>query len=833
MSDTEVSDDASSFCSSDEFLSALSSDDETFADYAADGAGEGGVVEDRNDGSDGVLAKHAVRAESASPGASPTPSDQDLLLAQHAHASEVAQTPTSGDDVQLDFEGEHPSTQSTVFDDSLAVPSPPAPTTQAGSGDEGTQYDALVPAQPDETSAHAHASHDSQQPQSTLHQHTQGMDQSVAAGASAGETTAPVAPPRRRKKQKQQQQHGEGVVIKTARASATGTRKLPPQPQQAQKPQPQPLQPQQSQALESQDAVKPARMEPGDSITVADVGKPQAPPRRRQLKRVDTQQLQALGSMSQTLTDEEILDMVTLTCLDTGEVMPLSKAESLLPPGLCPLSLQVMRRTNEFSLGGSQTSLNLKASGANGQQASADGAGDGSRLAATRMRVSRFLVRAKEGVGDFAKTVRERAGRVRGDGGSAGSQDEQGDESVGGSSSSSEARHSLLKVKAHMAKDRPRSFKTVSLAQRIAGHHAGPVWVLRLSPSGHLLATAGQDKVVRIWVLVSKFEEVHQHLLKERDDPTFKTRFFETASETDVFHPTPLCEYRGHSSDILDLCWSPSRKNHVVLSSSMDRSVRMWHLLRREALAVFPHDDFVTALMFHPKNELFFLSASLDCKVRLWNIPQRKVVLQNQVTGGECNFITSATFCQDGKFIAAGTYDGRCVIFNAMDKLKYHTTLHISTRGRKGRKISGIQAFENKILVTSNDSRLRVFNLEDHSLVCKYKGLTNTSSQIRAAVTFDSQYIVSASEDRRIFIWDTVRTPPETPSRRWRRDKNEEYYRFNGEKTNSSQKHVCLLFVCTCSKHEPLQSLSFRLFSCSAVLRVHPCLPYQIITELR
>ena len=34
---------------------------------------------------------------------------------------------------------------------------------------------------------------------------------------------------------------------------------------------------------------------------------------------------------------------------------------------------------------------------------------------------------------------------------------------------------------------------------------------------------------------------------------------------------------------------------------------------------------------------------------------------------------------------------------------------------------------EDKILITSNDSRIRLYDLRDLSLVCKYKGYTNLS----------------------------------------------------------------------------------------------------------
>ena len=33
----------------------------------------------------------------------------------------------------------------------------------------------------------------------------------------------------------------------------------------------------------------------------------------------------------------------------------------------------------------------------------------------------------------------------------------------------------------------------------------------------------------------------------------------------------------------------------------MDKTVRLWHISRRECLCAFQHIDFVTAIVFHPK----------------------------------------------------------------------------------------------------------------------------------------------------------------------------------------------------------------------------------------
>lgn len=126
---------------------------------------------------------------------------------------------------------------------------------------------------------------------------------------------------------------------------------------------------------------------------------------------------------------------------------------------------------------------------------------------------------------------------------------------------------------------------------------------------------------------------------------------------------------------------------------------------------------------------------------------------------GQTKLITAANFCQNGKFAVVGSYDGRCIFYNT-DQLKYHTQIHVrSTRGRNktGRKISGIEPMpgEDKILVTSNDSRVRLYDLRDLNLSCKYKGYLNVSSQIKASFSHDGKFIIAGSENQCIYIWKT------------------------------------------------------------------------------
>ena len=60
-------------------------------------------------------------------------------------------------------------------------------------------------------------------------------------------------------------------------------------------------------------------------------------------------------------------------------------------------------------------------------------------------------------------------------------------------------------MKASNSHKGPYEFDTLQCVQEMHGEHLGPVWCMKFSPCGRLLATAGQDRILRIWVLKSAF----------------------------------------------------------------------------------------------------------------------------------------------------------------------------------------------------------------------------------------------------------------------------------------------------------------------------------------
>ncbi|KAF2011526.1 WD40 repeat-like protein [Aaosphaeria arxii CBS 175.79] len=289
-----------------------------------------------------------------------------------------------------------------------------------------------------------------------------------------------------------------------------------------------------------------------------------------------------------------------------------------------------------------------------------------------------------------------------------------------------------------------------------AAAKSNPIWAVEFSKDGKYLAAGGQDRIVRVWAVIATAEERRAH---ENDESGGSTSDASTHLSTPVFQQKTFREYQGHAGAILDLSWS---KNNFLLSSSMDKTVRLWHTSRNENLCTFKHADFVPSVQFHPRDDRFFLAGSLDTKLRLWSIPDKSVAFWTQ-----CNdMVTSVAFTPDGKTCIAGTLGGICMFYDT-EGLKFQAQMHVkSTRGQnaKGSKITGIQALhwppgkekgEVKLLISSNDSRLRLYNLRDKALEMKFRGHENNCSQIKARVADDTGHIICGSEDRKAYIWST------------------------------------------------------------------------------
>ncbi|ONK79915.1 uncharacterized protein A4U43_C01F11770 [Asparagus officinalis] len=342
--------------------------------------------------------------------------------------------------------------------------------------------------------------------------------------------------------------------------------------------------------------------------------------------------------------------------------------------------------------------------------------------------------------------------------------------------SKEKSNSSSERLKVHQHGKSYKEMTGLYMCQEIQAHQ-GSIWTMKFSSDSRYLASAGEDRIVSVWRVVER--DTLTSSLHRQDQPSSPSKqpplghggssslsiskrmkkgkgsggvpdYIVIPETMFSLSAEPICSLKGHSDDVLDLSWS---KSQYLLSSSMDKTVRLWDIETKTCVKMFAHSDYVTCIQFNPTDERYFISGSLDAKVRLWSVPDRLVVDWTDIH----EMVTATCYTPDGQGALVGSHKGSCRFYNTSDaKLSQERQIEARTKKKKSnaKKITGLQfAPDNssEVLITSADSQIRVFDGEN--MIHKFRGFRNTSSQISASCTMDGKYVVCASEDSHVYIW--------------------------------------------------------------------------------
>ncbi|KAI7741127.1 hypothetical protein M8C21_000647 [Ambrosia artemisiifolia] len=300
-------------------------------------------------------------------------------------------------------------------------------------------------------------------------------------------------------------------------------------------------------------------------------------------------------------------------------------------------------------------------------------------------------------------------------------------------------------VNVHTHKKKSKELSSLHATQEFSAHN-GPISIIKFSHDGRYLASAGEDGSLRIWKIfedqdprIYEIQETEPSSIyfstnnlselapiKADKEKTRKITGFGKSTELacvilppKVFRISekPVHQFHGHGGEILSLSWS---KEGHLLSSSVDKSVRMWKLGHDECLKIFAHYNYVTCVEFNPVDDNYFISGSVDGKVRIWDVHRCQVI--DWIDLGD--IVTAVCYNPDGKGSIVGTLDGKCSFYDIIDdRLQLQTQILSMSKKKWPKRITGFQFCpmdSRKVIVSSADSQVRI--LCGINLVGKFKG---------------------------------------------------------------------------------------------------------------
>jgi len=235
------------------------------------------------------------------------------------------------------------------------------------------------------------------------------------------------------------------------------------------------------------------------------------------------------------------------------------------------------------------------------------------------------------------------------------------------------------------------------------------------NPTGLILASAGVDKVIRLYdttnlsvksvlqgatqsVMVTAFSTDETLVLGSSND-----------NSTRIWHlPTQRLRHtlNGHTSKVYAGCFSSDSAK--ALTGSHDRTIKIWDLMRGYVLRTIMCTSSCNAICINLDNTLAF-SGHFDSNLRIWELKNGTLVADLQ--GIHTDQITSVSINPDS----------------------------------------------SQILTSSRDNTLKLIDANTHEVLQTFKhdDYRNGANWAKACLSPDGSYAAAGSADGQVFIWDT------------------------------------------------------------------------------